>query len=65
MNVLVGLVLIIVGFVNVLSPKSGWYLSHGWRYKDAEPSEAALFFARLGGVVGIIVGLIFMFTYIL
>lgn len=62
MNILIGLVVIVVGVISVISPETGWYLSHGWRYKDAEPSEAALFFARLGGVVGIIVGLIFMFT---
>lgn len=62
MNVLIGLVLIVVGVINLISPETGWYLSHGWRYKDAEPSDAALTFARIGGVVGIVAGFICFFV---
>ena len=55
-NPLLGLLLI------ALAPGTAWYLSHGWRFKDAEPSEAALFFSRAGGIVAIFIGIIFFFV---
>lgn len=42
MNILVGLILIVSGLIGAISPETGWHLSYGWRYKDAEPSDAAL-----------------------
>ena len=36
-----GLLFIVIGLINAISPATGWYLSYGWRYKDAEPSDAA------------------------
>ena len=42
MNVLVGFVLIIWGIINIVSPETGWHLSDGWKYRDAEPSDEAL-----------------------
>lgn len=38
-----------------------WYMSNGWKFKDAEPSDAALFMGRLGGIIGTILGLIVLF----
>lgn len=52
-----GLVCIAMGIWGVAKPESLWYLGHGWRYRNAEPSDAALFVERLGGALGIIVGL--------
>lgn len=56
-----GLLFIVIGLINAISPATGWYLSYGWRYKDAEPSDAALILGRIGGVLGIIVGVICIF----
>jgi hypothetical protein len=60
MNGFVGFVLIVLGVITVASPYAAWYLSIGWKFKDAEPSEAALFMHRLGGVIATIVGLVLL-----
>ena len=48
-NAPVGLLLIPVGLFLLISPRTVWYLSHGWRFKNAEPSDLALGLNRLGG----------------
>lgn len=55
-----GFLLMLFGLFSTLFPYPAWYLSIGWRIKDAEPSEAALFMNRAVGVVAAIVGLIIM-----
>lgn len=60
-NVLAGLLLLALGAWHTFSPYSAWYLSWGWRYKDAEPSDAALAFTRIGGITCIIFGLFAFF----
>lgn len=52
------LILILLGLLNLLKPEVSWYLSDGWKFKDAEPSDLALGLARVVGVIMIIVGLI-------
>ncbi len=59
-NPLLGLLFIGLGLWNAISPYSSWYLNYGWRYKNLEPSDAALGMTRLGGIVGVIVGVIVM-----
>lgn len=61
-NPLLGVLFIALGAFNALTPGTAWYLSHGWRYKDAEPSEAALFFNRAGGVFLILFGIVLFFV---
>lgn len=39
------------GIFLLLSPHTAWYLSHGWHYKDAEPSEASLTWNRISGAI--------------
>lgn len=58
---LFGFIFIIIGILNIAFPKVGWYMQYGWQFKNAEPSDAALIMARVGGVVAIIVGLFLMF----
>ncbi len=58
MQAVVGLILMAAGALGAISPYSAWYLSTGWKFKDAEPSEAALLMNRLGGIAGVIVGLV-------
>ena len=64
MHVLFGLIFIVCGIINVVSPETGWYLSRGWQFKDAEPSDAALTWSRVGGVIGIILGILICFGVI-
>ncbi len=54
------IILIALGIFDIAFPKVSWYLGYGWRYKNAEPSDAALTFAQVGGVVVIIVGFILL-----
>ena len=61
-NPLLGLLIIALGIWGVAAPRSVWYLSYGWRYKDAEPSDMALVAERLGGGVAIVVGLALLFV---
>lgn len=57
---IIAVIVIILGIIELASPQTAWYLSYGWRYKNAEPSEAALIIERIGGVIGIILGIILL-----
>lgn len=46
---LLAILLLAAGIFNLVSPRTAWYLSYGWRFKNAEPSDAALVLGRLGG----------------
>ncbi|MBE6961774.1 MAG: hypothetical protein E7445_04890 [Ruminococcaceae bacterium] len=48
--------LLAVGAWNTFVPRSAWYLSYGWRFRDAEPSDAALTAHIIGGVVALLAG---------
>lgn len=54
------LILIALGVFNAVLPYASWYLGNGWRYKNAEPSEAALIGYRITGTITIIVGIILL-----
>jgi len=60
-TVLGGLLIIVAGLVSLISPYTSWYLSIGWRIKDAEPTDLALGINRLTGVVLLVVGFLFLF----
>ncbi len=60
-KVLAGLILVAVGVFDVIAPRVSWYLGYGWRYKNAEPSDAALVFARIGGAIVIVIGIALLF----
>ncbi|QHT59204.1 hypothetical protein GXP70_03955 [Paenibacillus lycopersici] len=55
-----GFLLMLLGLFNAVFPYPSWYLSVGWRIKDAEPTEAALFTNRAVGVIAAIIGLVIM-----
>lgn len=59
---LLAIVLLGVGLFNILSPQTAWYLSEGWKFRDAEPSDLALGLARAGGVVCCLIGVILIFV---
>jgi hypothetical protein len=52
---LVSIVIIIASLVAIWSPRTSWYLQEGWKYKNVEPSDAALALVRIGGIVFLIV----------
>ncbi|TCZ76577.1 hypothetical protein E0485_13365 [Paenibacillus albiflavus] len=58
------LIVIIFGIINIFSPQAGWYLTIGWKFKDAEPSDAALFVQRLSGIIGSIIAIIVLISTI-
>ena len=49
------LFLLFVGSINTACPQLTWHLDVGWKVKDAEPSEAALTWNRIVGVVLLII----------
>jgi len=57
-----GILLAGLGIFQTASPRTAWWLSHGWRFRDAEPSDLALGLGRVGGVVLIIIGIICFFV---
>lgn len=58
----IGLLLVGFGVLEAVYPQLSWYLSHGWRYKNAEPSELAMGLGRVTGVIMIIAGIICFFV---
>lgn len=59
--IIVSLIVGACGVIMILAPKAAWYLQHGWLFKDAEPSAAALMIGRISGVVLVIFALIILF----
>ncbi len=57
-----GILLIILGIFEAAFPQASWWLSHGWRYKNAEPSDLVLGLGRTVGVVLILIGIICFFV---
>lgn len=55
---LVGLFFIAIGLFHLLAPYASWYMSVGWKLRDAEPSDAYLVMTRIGGVIACAVGII-------
>ena len=49
------LFLLFVGSINTACPQLTWHLDVGWKVKDAEPSEAALTWNRIVGVVLLVI----------
>lgn len=62
MGFFVFIILLILGFISVIDPATAWRLTQGWQFKDAEPSDAALKYLRVVGVIEIIAGFYFLFT---
>jgi hypothetical protein len=64
MEILFALFLLITGLISIFAPEVAWYLSIGWKLRDAEPSDVVLIFHRITGGISIIVALfIFLSTY--
>lgn len=57
---LFGLLFIIIGIIGAVSPRTTWYMSEGWKFKNAEPSDAVLILNRVMGVVFSIIGFLIL-----
>lgn len=57
-----GILLMGLGAVDVFFPEAMFHLRKGWMFRNADPSEAWLLWARISGAVVAIVGLIFCFV---
>lgn len=55
-------VFIIAGILTAIFPEYAWYLSRGIWYKDSEPTDFALIFTRIGGVIIAVIGAFIMLT---
>lgn len=61
-NNFTGMLLICVGIFNAAFPKAAWFIGHGWRYKNAEPSELAIAMPRVAGIIAAVAGIIMWFA---
>jgi hypothetical protein len=57
-----GLCLMALGVLAFMNPRAVWYLSDGWKFRDAEPSELGLLAARLPGIGMVIGGIVLLFV---
>ena len=61
-NFFIGVLLIVAGLFNVITPETLWYMSIGWRIKNSQPTEEAVKFGRFAGVILMFVGITMVFT---
>lgn len=61
-GVLFFLLLLVAGLLSLLAPREMWHLTKGWQFKDAEPSDAAVVYMRVAGVIEIIAAFYILFT---
>lgn len=59
---IISIVLLGSGLFCMLSPKSLWWLSRGWMYKNVEPSDLVLLIYRIVGIIAVLFGLISFFA---
>ena len=60
MFIIVPIIIILSSVLAIISPRTAWYLQEGWKYKNVEPSDAALAMVRISGVFGVIAGIAFI-----
>ena len=59
---IVSIILLGLGVFCIISPKSLWWLTRGWMYKNVEPSDLALGIYRVSGVIVVLIGIISFFV---
>lgn len=57
-NVPAIILLILLGLFNAIAPETSWYLSRGWYYRDAEPSDEALLLYRGSGILCLVIAVL-------
>lgn len=61
-HTLFAVICIAIGLFNFFCPYAAWYLTRGWQFKGAEPSDIALIIAKLSGVIAAVIGIVFFFV---
>ena len=46
---------IALSLISIFNPRLSWKIQKGWKFKNAEPSDAYLLATRIGGIIGTIV----------
>jgi len=57
------IMLIFLGFLGAEFPTFIWYLSVGWQFRDAEPSDMAIWINRFIGYFLIVVGICYILVF--
>lgn len=55
-QLLAGVFFLAIGAFNAASPTRVWELLYGWRFKNAEPSDAVLAVYRIAGIAACVIG---------
>lgn len=58
-----GVVITLLALWPLLGPRSVWLITESWRYRNpdaVEPSDIAYMLTRIGGGLGVVVGVIMM-----
>jgi Family of unknown function (DUF6199) len=48
-------IILVLAATTALFPRAAWFFNEGWKFKNAEPSDAAIFVTRLGGIIAVVV----------
>ena len=64
MLIMISVFIILIGIFEAVYPEESWQLTHGWKYKNAEPSDMYMGMTRVGGVVMIIAGAVMLMASI-
>ena len=59
-NILAVVILSAGGLFCIIAPKTGWHMRVGWQFRDAEPSDAAITYTRIGGGICLVVAVIML-----
>lgn len=49
-SIVMAIILIVLGLVGIIAPEKLWYLQVGYKIKDSEPTDFALFMNRVEGI---------------
>ena len=60
---LISILLFICGALTTAAPRFFWNLKHGWLYKNAEPSDAAINAGRVSGILLMIAAIVLLFIW--
>lgn len=60
--IILSLFLLAVGIWFISAPRSAWWISKGWYFKNAEPSDLSLIVYRVGGCMLVFGGIISFFA---
>jgi hypothetical protein len=54
MEVLIGFIVLCTILLAIISPRTFFKISEGWKYEDVEPSEAYIHWIRAGAIIALI-----------